>query len=212
MESAFVEKARRWVVENYPYNRDHLIRALEWLDRLSPGVDEAVRLAALTHDMERAFPGPDSPAMHSLADPVYERLHSERSARIAGIKHVHEQRVFVGLVPLGSHPSVDLDVQCPKERPAQSPGAQRRAAEEIGPARHHRTNSGRKRQWWRSAAPLELGASRPDMRPLRAACNGNVIAVDYCLDNARRCVCSAGAPETLSPTVRGVGGSSASDF
>lgn len=44
-------------------------------------------------------------------------------ARIAGIKHVHEQRVFVGLVPLGSHPSVDLDVQCPKERPAQSPGA-----------------------------------------------------------------------------------------
>ena len=84
MESAFVEKARRWVVENYPYNRDHLIRALEWLDRLSPGVDEAVRLAALTHDMERAFPGPDSPAMHSLADPVYERLHSERSARIVG--------------------------------------------------------------------------------------------------------------------------------
>ena len=44
-------------------------------------------------------------------------------ARIAGIKHVHEQRVFAGLVPLGSHPSVDLDVQCPKERPAQSPGA-----------------------------------------------------------------------------------------
>jgi hypothetical protein len=82
MESAFVERARRWVVENYPYNRDHLLRALEWLDRLAPGRREAVRLAALTHDMERAFPGPDSPAMLSLADPVYERLHSERSARI----------------------------------------------------------------------------------------------------------------------------------
>ena len=81
-ESAILVEARRWVVENYPYNRDHLLRALEWLDRLAPDAPEAVRLAALTHDMERAFPGPDSPVMVSLADPVYERLHSERSARI----------------------------------------------------------------------------------------------------------------------------------
>jgi hypothetical protein len=81
-ESALVEKARTWVVENYPYNRDHLLRALEWLDHLAPGAREAVRLATLTHDMERAFPGPDSPVMESLDDPVYERLHSERSARI----------------------------------------------------------------------------------------------------------------------------------
>jgi hypothetical protein len=81
-ESAIVDEARRWVVENYPYNRDHLLKALEWLDRLAPGAREAVRLAALTHDMERAFPGPDSPVLESLDDPVYERLHSERSARI----------------------------------------------------------------------------------------------------------------------------------
>src|SRR5215211_4902705 len=81
-ESALVETARRWVVENYPYNRDHLLRSLEWLDRLAPDAREAVRLATLTHDMERAFPGPDSPAMSSLDDPQYERLHSERSARI----------------------------------------------------------------------------------------------------------------------------------
>ena len=74
-ESAILEEARRWVVENYPYNREHLLRALEWLDRLAPGAPEAVRLAALTHDMERAFPGPDSPAMESLADPaVAKRL------------------------------------------------------------------------------------------------------------------------------------------
>ena len=81
-ESTLVEHARRWVVENYPYNRDHLVRALEWLDRLAPDAREAVRLATLTHDMERAFPGPDSPVMTSLDDPTYERLHSERSARI----------------------------------------------------------------------------------------------------------------------------------
>ena len=81
-DSALVEQARRWVVENYPYNRDHLLRALEWLDHLAPGAREAVRLATLTRDMERAFPGPDSPVMESLDDPVYEQLHSERSARI----------------------------------------------------------------------------------------------------------------------------------
>jgi hypothetical protein len=81
-ESALVEQARRWVVDNYPYNRDHLLRALEWLDRLAPDAREAVRLATLTHDMERAFPGPDSPVLTSLDDPDYERQHSERSARI----------------------------------------------------------------------------------------------------------------------------------
>jgi len=84
-ESALVEAARRWVVEKYPYNRDHLVRALDWLDQLAPGSREAVRLAALTHDMERAFPGPDSPHMNSLNDPVYNRLHAERSARIVGM-------------------------------------------------------------------------------------------------------------------------------
>ena len=81
-ESPFVSAARDWVIENYPYNRHHLLRALEWLDHLAPASSEGVRLATLTHDMERAFPGPDSPAMASLADPVYEQLHSERSARI----------------------------------------------------------------------------------------------------------------------------------
>ena len=83
-ESTLVEAARRWVIETYPYNRDHLVCALDWLDRIAPGTREAVRLAALTHDMERAFPGPDSPQMTTLNDPVYNRLHSERSARIVG--------------------------------------------------------------------------------------------------------------------------------
>ena len=81
-ESPFVSAGREWVVENYPYNRHHLLRALEWLDRLAPASSEGVRLAALTHDMERAFPGPDSPALTTLDDPHYNQLHSERSARI----------------------------------------------------------------------------------------------------------------------------------
>ena len=44
----------------------------------------AVRLATLTHDMERAFPGPDQPVIKTLSDPEYERAHSVRSARIVG--------------------------------------------------------------------------------------------------------------------------------
>jgi hypothetical protein len=83
-ESALVETAKRWVIEKYTYNNYHLVRSLEWLDRLAPGSSEAARLAALTHDMERAFPGPDQPVMTTLDDPTYNMLHSERSARIVG--------------------------------------------------------------------------------------------------------------------------------
>jgi hypothetical protein len=83
-DSSLVRAARQWVVDNYPYNRDHLIRTLEWLDRIAPEASEAVRLAALTHDMERAFPGPDQPVNTSLIDPVYEQAHADRSARIVG--------------------------------------------------------------------------------------------------------------------------------
>src|SRR3954462_7902298 len=81
-ESRLIVAARDWVVGNYPYNRDHLLRALERLDDLAPGSSEAVRLATLTHDMERAFPGPDSPRMSALDDPEYNQLHCQRSARI----------------------------------------------------------------------------------------------------------------------------------
>ena len=58
--------------------------SLEWLDRIAPGSREPVRLATLTHDMERAFPGPDQPVATRLEDPEYYKAHSERSARIVG--------------------------------------------------------------------------------------------------------------------------------
>ena len=83
-ESSLVESAKRWVVEKYTYNNYHLVHSLEWLDRLAPGSSEAARLATLTHDMERAFPGPDQPVMTALDDHEYMVLHSERSARIVG--------------------------------------------------------------------------------------------------------------------------------
>jgi hypothetical protein len=83
MSEALIKKATRWVEENYPYNPLHLLQSLVWLDRLAPNSREAVRLATLTHDMERAVPGPDQPAI-KLNDVAYYKAHSERSARIVG--------------------------------------------------------------------------------------------------------------------------------
>jgi hypothetical protein len=84
LDSPLFISARQWVVEKYPYNSFHLIRAVEWLDRIAPDSSEAVRIATLTHDMERAFPGPDQPMQRSLVDHEYHLAHSARSAKIVG--------------------------------------------------------------------------------------------------------------------------------
>ena len=82
--NSLIETASQWVIEKYPYNSFHLLKSLEWVDTLAPDATLAVRLASLTHDMERAFPGPDSPVMKGLGDAEYHAAHSERSARIVG--------------------------------------------------------------------------------------------------------------------------------
>jgi hypothetical protein len=80
-DTRLIDVARLWVTK-YPYNSRHLTQSLVWLDRLAPGSREAVRLATLTHDMERAFPGPDQPLPARLNDDAYYQAHSARSARI----------------------------------------------------------------------------------------------------------------------------------
>lgn len=77
--------ARAWVSDNYGKSAEHLLKAEEWLRRINPAASEAMLLATLTHDMERAFPGPDSPKQvpgRGPDDPIYNEAHSERSARI----------------------------------------------------------------------------------------------------------------------------------
>ena len=49
------EEALVWV-EPY-WNAEHLVRTRDWVVELEPQAGEAVRLAALTHDMERHVPG-----------------------------------------------------------------------------------------------------------------------------------------------------------
>ena len=81
-ESLLHAQTTAWVTQNYSY-AEHLVKTESWLLQLQPEASEALCLAALTHDMERAFPGPDSPKALSGVDHVYNRAHSERSARIA---------------------------------------------------------------------------------------------------------------------------------
>jgi hypothetical protein len=117
MDTPLIDAARAWVIEGDPYNRHHLLKALEWLDRVAPASAVAVRLATLTHDMERAFPGPDQPVIKTLSDPEYERRHSLRSARIVGawLREQHASEALVEHVEalivaheFGGWPEADL--------------------------------------------------------------------------------------------------------
>jgi len=82
-----LKEVRKWVEDNY-FNADHLVRSAYWVKELDPKADEAVIIAALTHDMERAFPGPDEVKfLTGYADDEYIELykkHSLRSAKIVG--------------------------------------------------------------------------------------------------------------------------------
>lgn len=95
-EDTLLARSTAWVTQNYS-NAEHLVRAEEWLLRLRPGAREELRLAALTHDMERAFPGPDSPISPGGVDHAYNRAHAERSARIVG-EFLREQGAAEALV------------------------------------------------------------------------------------------------------------------
>jgi hypothetical protein len=78
-------RAREWVRTNYQQGAQHLLQTEAWLQHLKPNASEALLLAALTHDMERAFPGPDSPSLdpkQGVDNPIYNKAHCERSARI----------------------------------------------------------------------------------------------------------------------------------
>ena len=110
-------RALDWI-EPY-WNADHLVRTRDWLVELDPAAGQAARLAALTHDMERHFPGGPIQDLSVWPDGEgeYRRLHSERSAQIVG-DWLREQGANGGLVSeverlivaheTGGHPDEDL--------------------------------------------------------------------------------------------------------
>ncbi len=80
-----IEAARAWVAELSPHVA-HLQRTEDWVLELAPEAPPALRLAGLTHDMERAYPegSPRWEPGRGWDDPLYTIAHSERSARIVG--------------------------------------------------------------------------------------------------------------------------------
>lgn len=80
-----IETVRSWVRQRSP-QASHLERTLAWSIELEPAASEEVQIAALSHDMERAFPdgSPRWEADRGWNDPLYDTAHTERSARFVG--------------------------------------------------------------------------------------------------------------------------------
>jgi hypothetical protein len=74
--------ALAWI-EPY-YDSPHLRATVTWMLRLDPDAPEPLLLAALTHDMERYFPGGTQPdkAAGAWDDVEYNTRHMQRSATI----------------------------------------------------------------------------------------------------------------------------------
>jgi hypothetical protein len=82
LNSELERNVLNWI-EPY-WNVHHLVRTRDWVLELEPDASEALQLAALTHDMERHFPGGPHLDMSRQQpdDDDYNRAHSERSAQI----------------------------------------------------------------------------------------------------------------------------------
>jgi hypothetical protein len=116
-----VEKAAAgWIA---PYNQVvHLLRTRDWLVHLTPDATLEARLAAMTHDIERMFPGGPSMdyARMRWDDPAYLYPHQLRSADFvgnwlsseghAGDVDIAEVRRLIGLHEVGGLGLAD-DVQ-----------------------------------------------------------------------------------------------------
>jgi hypothetical protein len=77
--------ARDWVEEvNHPHAR-HLLRTEDWVIVLAPEASEQLRIAAVLHDIERAFPDPDASwdSARDWDNAAYNRWHQDRCADIA---------------------------------------------------------------------------------------------------------------------------------
>src|SRR4051794_34440320 len=76
--------AERWIA-GYFLAR-HLVRTRDWVVELDPDADLALRIAALTHDIERHVPGGPrfDPARQASDEAGYLLEHSIRSAQIVG--------------------------------------------------------------------------------------------------------------------------------
>lgn len=114
------DKATQWVNDKLPRHARHLIRAEHWLNQFAPEAPLSVRIATLTHDMERAFLGDDAPDMSRMVRPtdtLYNIAHGRRSAKFVS-EWLREQKAdeeFIDIVSdlivvheYGGWPEADL--------------------------------------------------------------------------------------------------------
>lgn len=84
-ETVVERLASEWIT---PYNQAwHLERARDWLVHLEPAATVEMRLAVLTHDIERMFPGGPSfdKKRGRWDDPDYLYAHGARSAEVVSV-------------------------------------------------------------------------------------------------------------------------------
>jgi hypothetical protein len=82
--SDLLVRARAWVEEVHPHAR-HLLRTEHWALELEPDASERLRIAAVLHDIERAFPDREATwdSARDWDSPAYNRWHQDRCAVIA---------------------------------------------------------------------------------------------------------------------------------
>jgi hypothetical protein len=85
MDKDLIAKVQEWVEKTYS-NAEHLVRTGYWVKKIYPEADDALIIAAISHDIERAFNEGRTPPSSELKgakwdDPEYDKWHSERSAK-----------------------------------------------------------------------------------------------------------------------------------
>lgn len=78
-----LEKVKDWITKNHKA-KEHLLAMEKWIKVVYPQADDAMIIAAVAHDIERAFPleeGEVKPEKKNWDDPVYLTWHGQRSAR-----------------------------------------------------------------------------------------------------------------------------------
>lgn len=83
--SDLLPAARAWVVQLKHPHEQHLLRTEDWLLELDPEASERLRIAAVLHDIERAFPAPGTnwDSARDWDNPEYNRWHQDRCAEFA---------------------------------------------------------------------------------------------------------------------------------
>ncbi len=89
--SDLYDKVERFVEESYKgkFGMIHFKRTVYWIKELKPNADEAMLIAAIAHDIERAFRTEESQQVQrmktvGMKDEEFLQYHQEKGAEIAG--------------------------------------------------------------------------------------------------------------------------------